>query len=182
MEQGEISPFAMLERLQRRSEQVTGELPLKTNAQLHWTGLGFSLLGQRFVAPLPEVAETMRIPQATRLPGVKDFVVGVGNVRGRLMALVDLAGFFGETSKLAKTQRRVLAVEDTDQFFGFIIDESLGMQHFPSDSFEESLDEIDERFKPFVRGGYRLAGIQWPVVSLTALAENPEMRKLAAVS
>ncbi|MFP6808374.1 MAG: chemotaxis protein CheW [Pseudomonadales bacterium] len=177
-----MSPFAMLERIEQRSQQVTAELPPKINTQLHWTGLGFNLLGQRFVAPLNEVAETMRIPPATRLPGVKDFVSGVGNVRGRLMALVDLAVFFGKTSKLPKAQRRVLAVEDADQFFGFIIDESLGMQHFPSDSFDETLDEIDDRFKPFVRGGYRLAGIQWPLVSLIALAEHPEMKKLAAIS
>ncbi len=177
-----VAPFAALALLDERSRERSGELPSKENAQIHWTGLGFSLLGQRFVVPMDEVAETMRVPQATRLPGVKQFVYGVGNVRGKLMAVLDLAIFFGELSRLPRTQRRVLAVEDEVQYFGFIVDESLGMQHFPSDSFDENVDGIDDMFKPFVRGGYRVAGIQWPVLSLAALAEHPDLEKLAIAS
>lgn len=175
----QATPFAMLKLLAGRSQHVTTELPSRENTQVHWVGLGFNLLGQRFVVPLDEVAETMSIPQATRLPGVKSFVIGVGNVRGKLMAVIDLALFFGEASKLIKAQRRILAVENEEQYFGFIIDESLGMQHFPSDSFSESIGEIDDKFRPFVRGSYRVGGIEWPVVSLFSLAKHPKLEKLA---
>ncbi len=178
----EVSPFLSLVSLAERSQEITAELPSKENTQMHWAGLGFNLLGQRFVVPMDEVAETMRVPQATRLPGVKDFVVGVGNVRGKLMAVLDLTVFFGEVSELAMNQRRVRAVEDEEQYFGFIIDELFGMQHFPSDAFDTTVDDIDDMFKPFVRGSYHIAGIQWPVLSLTALAEHPELEKLAVAS
>jgi hypothetical protein len=58
----------------------------------------------------------------------------------------------------------------------------LGMQHFLSDSFSETVGEIDNKFKPFVRGSYRVAETEWPVVSLTALSEHPELEKLAIAS
>jgi twitching motility protein PilI len=176
------TPFGKLVLIAERSQQRQGELPPRENAQMLWAGLGFNLLGQRFVVPLDEVAETMRVPQATRLPGVKEFVIGIGNVRGRLMAVLDLAVFFGKLSGLAISQRRVLAVEDEEQYFGFIIDESLGMQHFPSDAFEEVVEGIDDMFKPYVRGAYHVAGIQWPILSLAALAEHPELEQLAIAS
>ena len=179
---GYMTPFASLLSVAERSNQLKGELPLRENAQTLWAGLGFNLLGQRFVVPLDEVAETMRVPQATRLPGVKEFVIGIGNVRGRLMAILDLAIFFGKLSGLGVSQRRVLAVEDEEQYFGFIIDESLGMQHFPSDAFEEAVEEIDDMFKPYIRGAYRVAGTVWPILSLTALAEHPELEQLAVAS
>ncbi|MBQ74340.1 MAG: chemotaxis protein CheW [Gammaproteobacteria bacterium] len=178
----DLTPFTSLLSLAVRSQEIAEELPSKENTQLHWAGLGFNLLGQRFVVPLNEVAETMRVPQATLLPGVKDFVVGIGNVRGKLMAVLDLAVFFGKVSDFPRNQRRVIAVEDEDQYFGFIIDESLGMQHFPSDTFETAIDDIDEMFIPYIRGSYCVAGIHWPVLSLTALAEHPELEKLAMVS
>jgi twitching motility protein PilI len=175
----DVEAYATLTALAQRSQQMAVELPAKENAQTHWNGLGFSLLGQRFVAPMSEVAELMRLPQATRLPGVKSFVVGVANVRGRLMALLDLAVFFGAKSGLPLAQRRVLAVEDDEQYVGFLVEESLGMQHFPSDSFDENTEDIDIMFQPFVKGSYRIAGGVWPVMSLKTLAEHPSLEKLA---
>jgi twitching motility protein PilI len=173
------SPFAVLSAIAARSLEVADDLPLRENAQTHWNGLGFNLLGQRFVAPMSEVAELMRLPPQTRLPGVKPFVTGVANVRGRLMAILDLAGFFGQSSVLPRAQRRVLAVEDEELYFGFMIDESLGMQHFPSDAYSEDVKGVDEIFKPYVTGGYTIGGSVWPVLSLSKLAADPSLEKLA---
>ncbi len=177
---GDMSPFAMLQELSARSEQGRLPLPEAGTTQTHWAGLGFSLLGQRFVVPMDEVAEVMRVPQMTRLPGVKPFVYGVSNVRGRLMAVLDMALFMGSMSELPRASRRVVAVEADEQFIGFVIDESLGMQHFPSDSYEDENIEVDEAFRPYIKDGYRVAGSYWPVLSLVALSKDDELMKLAA--
>ena len=176
----EIGAFEVLLDLSNRGESIALDLPTLDDTQTHWTGLGFSLIGQRFVAPMDEVAELMRMPQATRVPGVKDFVVGVGNVRGRLMSILDLDVYFDESSSLPRGQRRVIAYEIEEHYMGFMIDESLGMQHFPSDTFQEDIGDIADMFKPFVRGSYQVAGTQWPVLSLEALAQNPNFEKLAS--
>ncbi len=177
---GDMSPFAMLQEMSARSERGRLELPESGITQTHWAGLGFSLLGQRFVVPLDEVAEVMRVPQMKRLPGVKPFVYGVSNVRGRLMAVLDLALFMGRNSELPRAARRVVAVDADEQFIGFVIDESLGMQHFPSESYEEEVVEVDEAFRHYVKDGYRVAGSYWPVLSLVGLSTHEELMKLAA--
>ena len=172
------SPFTILAGLAERSRQIAAELPAIGNAQRLWNGLGFTLLGNQFVAPMSEVGELMRVPQATRLPGVKPFVLGIANVRGRLMSILDLATFFGSKTSHSRSLRRVLTVEDEEQYFGFIIDESLGMQHFPQEAFEEGI-EVDSMFQPFVKGGFRVGTSEWPILSLTALAADPDLEKLA---
>lgn len=175
----EQNPFKLLHSLAERSQRIAVELPARENARTHWNGLGFSLLGQRFVVSMSDVGELMRIPPATKLPGVKNFVIGVANVRGRLLVVIDLAMFFGETSNVARAQRRLLAVGEDEQYFGFMVDESLGMQHFPSEAFSDAIDEVPDQFKPFVTGCYGVGGTAWPVFSLSRLAEHPSLVKLA---
>jgi twitching motility protein PilI len=175
----ELTAYSMLSELAEKARNTAIELPSAKAAQALATGLGFNLLGQRFVASMEEVVELMRVPPATRVPGVKNFVLGVGNVRGRLMTVVDLALFFEEPSELPKAQRRVLAVEDGENLIGFLIDDSLGMQHFPSDAYVEDSGDIPEIFSNFVRGSYEIAGVQWPMLSLSAISDDPRLERLA---
>lgn len=176
----EDNPFKALYELAERSQQIAVELPAKENAQKHWNGLGFSLIGQRFVVPMAEVGELLRVPQTTKLPGVKHFVIGVANVRGRLLVVLDLAGFFGEASRFARPQRRILAFDTDEQYYGFMVDESLGMQHFQSEAYTETVDDVDERFTPFLNGAYVVSGSVWPVFSLRKLAAHESLHKLAS--
>lgn len=172
------NPFAVLLAIAERSQARALELPPKENAQKHWNGLGFSLLGQQFVVPMGEIGELMQVPTATRLPGVKHFVNGIANVRGRLMAILDLAIYFGTPSPKPLPQRRIFAVESGEVYLGFIVDESLGMQQFTQETFSEEV-EVADLFKPYVKGGYQVGGNQWPVLSLSALAGDEDFSQLA---
>ena len=89
----ESNPFNVLSELADKARSTAIELPPVQATQTHATGLGYNLLGQRFVSSMDDVSELLRVPPTTRIPGVKNFVLGVGNVRGRLMTVIDLAIF-----------------------------------------------------------------------------------------
>lgn len=130
---------------------------------------------------MDEVAELMRVPSATRVPGVKNFVLGIANIRGRLMVIIDLAVFFGERSRLPRAQRRILAFEEDELYLGFVVDASLGMQHFPSDSYYKETEDLPEMFRPFTGGSYKTGGATWPIIDLSAFAGHPEFEKLNTI-
>jgi len=174
----ESTPYALLLAIAERSQTLSLELPAKENARTYWNGLGFSLLGQQFVAPMGEIAELMRVPTATRLPGVKHFVNGIANVRGRLMVILDLGIYFGTPSAAPSPQRRIFAIENGEAFLGFIVDESLGMQHFPQEAFTKEI-VVADMFNPYVKGGYQVDGNSWPILSLSALAADKNLQQLA---
>ena len=106
-----MDPFNTLITIAERSQSVARDLPSKKDTQAHWMGLGFLVQEDRFVVPLDEVVEMMHVPNTTHLPGVKSFIRGVANVRGRLMTLVDLSLFFGQVSKSSRVQRRIFVIE-----------------------------------------------------------------------
>jgi twitching motility protein PilI len=167
-----MDPFQTLVSIAQRSENVAHELPPKEDSQAHWMGLGFRLHEHMFVVPLEEVLELMHVPRTTHLPGVKKWVAGVANVRGRLMTLIDFALFFGQGSKRSRAQARIFVIEGEDTYYGLIVDESLGMQHFSTDSRTDEVENVDEKYLPYVDSSFHAAGIQWPVMSLSAVAQT----------
>ena len=89
------TPFELLAEIAERSVDTAKGLPAQRDIKPHWSGVGFKLKGVNVVAPMGEVAELLKSPATTLLPGVQSWVRGVSNVRGRLLPVVDLEGFFG---------------------------------------------------------------------------------------
>ncbi len=172
-------PFAALIDIAERSVLNAKGLPAQVDIKPHWSGIGFKLAGQYFVAPMGEVAEILAQPTSTRLPGVQSWVKGVSNVRGRLLPLIDLESFFGG-SLGSRKQRRVLAMELGDLYTGLIVSEVFGMQHIPVDAFSEGVPEEVEKLKPFLSGSYHHNGLVWSVFSPFKLAQNAEFFNAAA--
>ena len=169
----QAAPFAVLTDIARRSRSLAAGLPEQQEAVTLWNGIGFMLAGQRFVAPMGEVVEILHVPRHTHVPGVRPFMLGVANVRGRLLPLIDLAQFFGlPRGARSNRERRILVVEQDDIFTGLVVDDVAGMQYFAEDSFQPDPGDVHEAVRPFVQGGYVRDEETWNVFSTFALIDD----------
>src|SRR3546814_21184612 len=84
------------------------------------------------------------------LPGVKSWVKGVANVRGRLLPVMDLCGYFGLELSALRKQRRVLVVDHQEVFAGLTVDEAFGMKHLAVVTFTGELPPIEASIQPFI--------------------------------
>ncbi|ACR11639.1 chemotaxis protein CheW [Teredinibacter turnerae] len=176
------SAFHVLANLAQRSRTSAAGLPARQDAAPRWSGIGFALLGQKFVAPMSHVSELMELPSATRLPGVQPWVIGLSNVRGRLLPLFDLALFFGGSMTSPKKHQRVLVLETDSLYSGIVVDRAFGMQHFTSDSYTQVDDGMPESIEGFVEGAYNdMHGEKWPVFSMARLAGDNRFTNAALV-
>lgn len=176
-----FQPFAALQEIASRSLQSAQGLPAQIDAVPLWSGVGFTLGGYKFVAPMGEVSEILVQPPSTRLPGVKPWVRGVSNVRGKLLPLIDLEVFFGGALSGGRKSHRVLSLELDELYSGLIVNEVHGMQHFPVDTFSEELPKEVEPLAPFLAGSYQQNGETWVVFSTFKLAQNSEFMNAAAI-
>lgn len=167
--------FELLLDIDRRCRLLAADLPSQETRLHSWSGIGFRLDEHWYVAPMGEVAEVLHEPRCTLMPGVKPWVKGVANLRGRLLPVMDLGAFLGLERSVARKQRRVLVVEYQDVFVGLLVDEVVGMQHFAQDALHTSTVPG----APFIQGqfdGYQL----WQVFSPFALAQAPGFMDVAA--
>jgi twitching motility protein PilI len=152
--------FELLLDIDQRCRQRAASLPSQPAGEHNWSGIGFRLGPDWYVAPMAEVAEVLPVPPTTRVPGVKPWVAGIANVRGRLLPLVDLNLYLQAASgpdtvpdpvarklrrvlvvdtvpdPVARKLRRVLVVDTARVYTGLLVDEVGGLQHFPADSLQ----------------------------------------------
>jgi twitching motility protein PilI len=174
-----LTAFELLWQIDQRCRLLAADLPSQPGRQDRWSGIGFRLGEHWYVTPMGEVSEVLHEPRFTQLPGVKPWVKGVANLRGRLLPIMDLCGFFGHELSPLRKQRRVLVVEHQDVFAGLMVDEVFGLQHFEQDSFEPiSISKRQGSKAEFVTGYFRREQ-NWRVFSLFALARSPVFMHVA---
>lgn len=167
----------LLEIAERSKQRGLGLLGQGGDA---WTGVGFVLAGQNFLAPIGEVAEILKVPKYTMIPGVAGWMRGLANVRGRLLPIMDLLMFLNRRGGQQGVRRRILVVDHEEVFSGLIVDEVLGMQHFPAAEFNASSAGVFPEIAPYVRGSFMRDGKVWYVLLMSRLIEDPRFLKASA--
>ncbi|MCP4273388.1 MAG: purine-binding chemotaxis protein CheW [Gammaproteobacteria bacterium] len=170
-----MHPYELLLDMEAVCKRMAEAFPRETKSTEYWKGVGFILGGKQYVVPWGEVAEIQSLPTMTRVPGAKDWVKGVANVRGTLLPIMDLNAFFGYRGRKFRKQR-LLVVKHDGIYSGLIVDEVLGAMTFEKFEEMEESPETDESTANFVVGGFSKQDIEWPVFSLHTLAEYSEFR------
>lgn len=167
-------PFQQLLDLANRSRSSVSGLPSQLKVQPHWSGIGFKTGGHLMVAPMGEVIEILAVPPSTRLPRVRSWVRGLANVRGRLLPLIDLEGFWGGQLSSNRRRHRVLVFDMEEFLCGLIVDEVTGMEHFPIDTYVADSPSVGQRRLPYVDGSYVSSKGNWALFRVNTLLEDPD--------
>ena len=173
-------PFDVLAEFEQRSlEHVVG-LPEQWDAPGLWRGVGYRV-GRRLLASgFDEVVEILPMPQLTPVPGAQAWMLGVANIRGSLLPVVDLRLFLeGERTVLHEGQR-VLLVRQPGGNVAVTIDELFGQRSFLEEQQSSHEALADGRYSGFIDGAYKVGGHAWGVFSLDRLSRTPEFRQAAA--
>jgi twitching motility protein PilI len=176
----QIAPFAVLSDIAKRSKSFAEGLPAQEEAVELWNGIGFTLAGERFVAPMGEVIEILHLPRVTQIPGVKHWMLGLANVRGRLLPVMDLGNFFNLAhTSMSSRDKRVLVVEHGETLSGLVVDSVQGMQYFAADSFHETVENVSRSMAPCINGAYTKNNEIWKIFSAFTLTKSPDFMNLS---
>lgn len=175
-----LSPFEALANYERRSLAHVAGMPEQIEAPGLWRGIGFRI-GQRYlVSGINEVNEILTPPALTIVPGTRGWLLGVANVRGNLVPVIDLKQYLeGERTQITDASR-VLLVRQAGGSVGLLIDEVLGQRSFSEEQRAEAIGEDDERYGRFVGEKYPLGEMHWGQFSMATLVRSPDFVQAAA--
>ena len=172
--------IALLQDIERRSEQRAAGLSQQDNMDSAWTAIGFRCGQHHFLIPLQQSREIFPVPeQITDVPQAKPWVFGIANLRGDLLPLFDLNQFLqGTPTKLTK-RSRIMVINHPDVYSGLLVDEVFGLKHFQREAgpFDETQNI---NLLPYLDGSVFQQDLHWDVFSFHKLVADPKFMNAAA--
>jgi twitching motility protein PilI len=174
-------PFELLKELEKRSRAVTAGAAPEAAAGAEWVGVAFRMGGETFLVAREETREVLGYPAVvTRIPGAKNWVRGLANVRGQLLPMLDLRQFLGSGATASGRNTRVVVVNHREIPAGLMVDEVLGFRRFAEADFDPEAPPTVIRCDNYLAGAFRRGGEVWPVLSLKSLVESQSFLQAAS--
>ncbi len=163
-------PYALLQALESRlrsTRQDVVDAPGQT-----WTGLAFRLRSRMLVAPQTDVREVVPVPPLARVPGSRDFLLGIANVRGVLLPVTDLARLLDEPPVARHRDQRLLVLNSERIPAAFLVDEVHSYRQFLPTDQRHGLVSQAGRIAPYLLGAFVREAQPWLALSLHRLARD----------
>lgn len=173
------NPFHLLCDLDKKSRDRSGGLPAFQNVEDGWTGVLFKIRNNELLASMSEVREIVPLESLTIVPATANWLLGVMNLRGNLLPVIDLEGFlYGENLGSTESRCRLLVVEHAGSPVGLIVRAVLGMKHYRNDDIAVEMPKLDKEIKSFVTSSYERQTMHHAVFGMQTLLTDERFRSV----
>lgn len=112
----------------------------------------FLLAHERYGIESRSVREVYPIKDYTPLPGTPAFVLGLVNVRGQIISVIDIKRFFGLPDKGIGDLNKVIIIRDDTMEFGILADSILGVRPLMKNEIQPPLPTLTGIREEFIMG------------------------------
>ena len=174
------TPFEILARYERLSLAHASDTQDKFEAPGLWRGIGYRVGARMLVSEIGEINELLAMPPLTAVPGTRSWLLGVANVRGNLMPVVDFGRFlFDERTPLTE-RARLLVVRQGGGSVALLVDEVFGQRTVDEEQRHMAGQEDDPRLARFAEQRVGEGEQKMAILSMGKLVRAPDFRQAAA--
>jgi len=138
--------------LKQRAAMLKIDPELNKNEGQRINVIEFLLAGERYAIDLSFVNAVIKINNITALPGTPAFMLGIINVRGRIISVIDIKKIFNLPEKGITNLNRVIVVKHLDVELGILADEIFGNSTIQLDTLQSDISTITEVPENFILG------------------------------
>lgn len=114
--------------------------------------LEFMLADETYAVEMKYVREVLPLKELTSIPGVPAFVLGIINLRGQILSVVDLKEFFGLPVKGLTQLNKVIVLQSADMEFGLLADTVTGVRVLRAPELEPAIPTITGIGAEYLKG------------------------------
>ena len=141
------------ERILRTRARALARKPPRASAEGAMLELlEFRLASERYALESRLVQEVHPLRDLTPLPCTPPFVLGIVNVRGRILPVLDLKKFFDLPERGLTDLHRIILVRGNDLELGLLADVIVGVRSVATDTLQPSLPTLTGIRADFLKG------------------------------
>ncbi len=165
----DVTLLAVLADYERRSlSHDAGEAGRQQQIS-NWDGVVFRL-GEHFLTcRIDQVEEIIALPPSYPVPGAKDWLLGLANVRGNLAPVSDLGWFLFGTRTPVTGRTRLIMTRFQGRLAGLLVDEVFGQRHFHTDDLVNNAEWQETALADLVTQEFPSSERTWGVFRLNEL-------------
>ena len=138
--------------LEERARALARE-PARVESADEWIEvLEFILAHERYAVASEYVREVYPLEDITPLPCTPVFVLGIVNVRGEILSVIDLKKFFDLPEKGLTDLNKVIVLESKDRVFGILADAISGVSRIQRAGIQPSLPTLTGIREDYLHG------------------------------
>lgn len=112
----------------------------------------FTLNGEKYCISMEFVKEVTLLRHLTSLPGTPEFILGIMNIRGKIVSITDLRVFFNLPRKGLSDYNKIIVLSDRDMEFAILADQVDGVSYQVLSDLAPPPDTIKGIGKEFLEG------------------------------
>lgn len=120
--------------------------------QEHTQIIIFKLGSTCYAVDVGRVGEVVRSPDITPVPGLPGWVLGVTNLHGNIVSVVDLTFFLGVSDRATKSVVYMIVGQAADQVIGLAVDDIDIIYTLPAEQIISPPFKIEPALVPYIRG------------------------------
>jgi purine-binding chemotaxis protein CheW len=132
--------------------------------------------------PISLVREIVRVPDITPVPNAPPFIEGVINLRGRIIAVMDLGKRFGEAGVVRGPKTRIVVVELEERFVGLLVSSASEVLRMSPSDIEAPQDVFPDEDMNYITGVGKLKDRLIILLDLGRILQRAEMMRIKEVA
>ena len=138
--------------LKERAKIYSHELEAKEEEVQYVEVLEFLLAHEMYGVELKYVREVYPLKELTPIPEIPAFVLGIVNVRGEILSVIDIKKFFDLPEKGLTDLNRVIILHSADMEFCILADSIIGVRNILLSEIQTSLPTLTGIREEYLKG------------------------------
>ncbi|RJX73815.1 chemotaxis protein CheW [Vibrio sinensis] len=153
-----------------RKDQMNDEV-------LQW--VTFQLEEETYGINVMQVREVLRYTEIAPVPGAPDYVLGIINLRGNVVTVIDTRSRFGLVEGEITDNTRIIVIESEHQVIGILVDSVAEVVYLRSSEIDTTPSVGTDESTKFIQGVSNREGKLLILVDLNKLLSDDEWDEMA---